>query len=414
MRKPPPTLVDFSLDMNIGLLQLVFDETVNVSSLLTSGISLRSARLGGTSYTLTETSFSESENDFFLTINISVSDLNNIKLDRSLAQSSSDTYLSITSDTSTIRDMNNNPVTAIPTFLALQVQDSNYQPDMTSPNLVSYHLDMDEGILYLTFDETVDVSSLMFTDLTFYSEFNITMSLLESGFYSLTGGTLRTGDSHETSVQLLNRDQYNIKLIPNLATSLNDTYLLIDMSFIQDTAQSPNLVNLLMFPLQADSFTTDTTPPKLTSFTANLNLGLLILMFDEPVNASSINFDRFIVQSGNTGDFSEYQLTGGYTNSSNGRSITVYIPAGDLNEIKKIEDLLVSEETSYLRFLFEAVRDMAGNEISALNQSEAIQAMGFTDDVTRPVLLAFDLDSCDALPPCVDASCIHGRTSQRV
>ena len=367
----PPTLVSFDLDVDNGLLLLTFDETVNVSSLFTPAIQLQSTQTGGEIVPLTESSESRSENDYIVVVEIGVADLNEIKRHQQLAQSRDNTYISFTSDA--IRDMNYNSVNSISTFSARPV--TNHEPDRTSPTLEAFHLDLDEGILYLTFDETVDVSTFDFTTIQLFFSMNITAAMLEMGFYTLTGGVQLTGDTHEPSFRLTLQDQYSIKLITNLATSINDTFLFINMDTIDDMQLPPNPVNFLMFPFPADNFTMDTTPPLVDSFSVDLNVGIISIIFDEPVNASSINFDHFVLQSSNRGSFSMYPLRGGYTNSSDGRFINIIFTDDDLNNIKKIEDLYVSQDTSYLRFDFGAVRDMADNEITAVATSEAMRAL---------------------------------------
>lgn len=382
-----PELVEYSLDVNTGLLFLTFTETVNVRSLDTATVTLQSEETGGDAVSLT-TSFSNSENDYIVLVNISTSNLNEIKRFQQLAQSVGDTYLFITS--ATITDMNSNTVVSISPFAARQV--SNYTEDVTNPNLVSYHLDMNNGVLHLTFDETVDVDTLQFTELTFFS--NTTDFAATS--YNLSGGMLLTVDNtHEPSVQILPRDQYSIKLLTDLATAIEDTYLVVTPETVLDTALAPNSVNELAEGLQADNYTADTTPPELLQFTVNLNLGLLSFIFDEPVNVSSISFNSFTLQSENSGSFDSYQLTDGATNSSNGRFIELYVTDFDLNMIKRRENLFVSGATSFLSFMSDAIRDMADNGIIGRSSSEAIPTTSFTEDTTRPLLLFFDLDMND-------------------
>ena len=383
-----PTLVSYDLDVDMGFLYLTFDETVNVSSLYTPAIRLQSTPTGGEIVHLTELSAAISEDDYIVVIEIDIVDLNEIKRYQQLAQNRDSTYISFMSDA--IRDMNDNSVNAISTFSAFQV--TNHTADTTSPTLEVYHLDMDEGILYFTFDETVDVSTFMFDTIQLFSSMNATVAMLEMGIFTLTGGTQLTGDTHEPSVLLTLPDQYSIKLLTNLATSLNNTFLVIDMDTIDDMQVPPNSVNMLILPLPADNYTEDTTPPQVNSFSVDLNLGIISIIFDEPVNASSVNFDSFTLQSSNTGSPSMYRLTGGYTNSSDGRFINIIFSDDDLNNIKKIEDLYISRDTSYLRFDFDTIRDMADNEVIALASTEAIGASAYTDDMTRPALVGFDLD----------------------
>ena len=307
----PPTLEGFSLDLNTGELVLTFDEIVNVDSLMTTGITFQNMSFLGDTYSLSPLSFSASDNEFLVSVNISIPDLNELKRHRQLATGITDTFISLSR--SSIQDINGNSVNEISIIEAIPV--SGYESDSTPPNLVSFHLNLNSAILYLTFDETVDINSLTFRDITFLSGANTSIA----SSYTLTGGVRLTGDTHEPSVFLIPADQFAIKLQTDLATSLSDTYIQIEPATIFDTALNP--VNPILDPLPAENYTADTTPPVLRMFSVDLDAGLLLLMFDEPVNASSLNFENFILQSGTVGTFSMYPLTGGLTNSSDGRYV---------------------------------------------------------------------------------------------
>ncbi len=384
-----PVLMDYIFDLNFGLIHLTFDETMNVSSLLTSGLTLQNEQVLGTSIvSLTDVSYSITNNDYIVSIEIGPADLNEIKRFQNLAQSRNDTYLSMASIT--ITDMNGNLVTPIPTSNGRQA--TQYIFDETPPQLLEYHLDMDTGIVHFTFDETIDASLIMSQAITFISSANMTRSFLDMNVYMLTGHMTSTDDSTTPSIQLIPVDQYALKLNSDLVTSINSTYLLLGMGAFFDMTQQ-NMIEESMYPLQAANYTADTSPPILLSFSVDMNHGVLSLMFNEPVNVSSINYNHFILQSDNDPvSTSDLSLTSGFTNSSNGLLVHVIISDNDLNEIKRLEQLYTDISDSYLRFTQNAVRDMAGNAVITIMSFEALQAMAYDDDMTRPALLSFDLD----------------------
>ena len=388
-----PTLVRFSLDVDDGILKLTFDETVNASSLRTQTILLQNDEnelIGNESVPLTESSFTNSEDDYIIVVNISTSDLNEIKRHQYLAQSEADTFIVIREDT--VLDMNGNQAMPISGRTAQRV--GEYTKDTTEPILLSFHLDMNVGILYLTFDETVDISTFRYSYIMFFTNDNITrIDLGVDEMYTLSSDQQSyPGDSHVPYIQLSLSDQYGLKLLTRLATSINDTYIGIDYGTVLDMALDPNQVEPILLPMQADNFTEDKTPPVLEYFTANLNSSLLRLLFNEPVNVSSLQFDMFTLLSSASNSAVQYSLTNGSSPSENGRLIDVYITEDDLNEIKELEGLFTGEENTYLKFEIGVVRDMAGNEIDGLESSEAEQAIDFIVDTTRPILDGFDLD----------------------
>ena len=385
----PPTLEYFSLDINSGILVLTFDETVNASSLRTDTILLQNDEnelIGNESVSLSELSFTNLTDDYIITVYIDITDLNEIKRNQYLAQSYEDTFIVIGEDT--IKDMNGNDARAISGRRAQQVAD--YKNDSTRPLLLSFHLDMDNGVLCMTFDETVDVSVIQYTGIAFFSSDNLTefeeMYILSSDQQPLTE------DTNIPCIQLSLSDQYGLKLHTFLATSLNDTFMDIDEGVVQDMARVPNQVDMTLLPLQAENYTEDQTPPKLIQFRANLNSSLLTLLFDEPVNVSSLQYNRLTILGRNSTSAARYRLSGGSSPSENGRLVDVNITDYDLNEIKKLENLFTGVENTYLMYDYDSIRDMAGNAINGITATEANAAVAVTIDTTRPSLDAFDLD----------------------
>ena len=385
----PPSLERFSLDVDRGVLELTFDETVNASSLHTDTILLQNDEnelIANESVTLTVSSFTNSTNDYIVVVYIDNADLNEIKKHQYLAQSDADTFIVISEDT--IQDMNGNGAAAISARASQNVD--VYTSDSRPPVLQYFHLDMDDGILCLTFDETVDVSRIQYTGITFFSSDNLT-DYVES--YTLSSDQQPPPeDSHDPCIQLSLGDQYELKLLTSLATSINDTYMDIEEGAIRDMALEPNPVFMTLVPTQADNFTEDTTPPELLQFSANLNSSTLTLLFSEPVNVSSFQYDRFTLLNSNSDAAVMYPLTGGSSPSKNARLITMNITEYDLNEIKRLESLFTGVEDTYLLYASDAVRDMAGNGIVGITATEAEPAVAVTIDTTRPSLDAFDLD----------------------
>ena len=378
-----PVLVSFTLDLTIGELQFTFDEIVNVSSFNPTRLRLASDGIGNDSYILTGGTVTSLIDSMFIMLTISEEDLNAIKLNDNLATSRSSAFLNF--ETSLVADTNGNLVVPIPNSSSLQA--STFILDSVSPRLLNFGLDLNTGSLQLIFSEPVRASTLNRTGITLQNA-----ASLFSLSYTLTGGSVDSTDGLQNVVTILQNDLNSIKLLSTLATSEADTYLSVTLGAIQDTNFNPLLAITPSTALQVAIYTEDITQPLLVSFSADLDAGLLTLNFNEPVNASSINPDRFILQSGNSEMATSYRLTGGSTASPNGIIITLDMTESDLNEIKRLANLFVSLETSYLRFLSAAVEDMNGNAISALNISQAFLATTIIEDETSPDLISFDLD----------------------
>ncbi|XP_062518522.1 uncharacterized protein LOC134193700 [Corticium candelabrum] len=377
-----PLLTSFGLDMDSSVFSLTFSETVNSSSLYIPGIQLQpNSDANHSLYRLTE-GVGPTSDYHILDINISVTDLNEIKKLTRLATSPTNTYVSITN--LTVQDMVGLPVRPLSRDSALIVTNSEYVRDRTAPIFERFSLDVDAGTLEVTFDETVAVSSLGLTTkhVTFMSDINGTQQ------YTLSGGSLLTTDAPVVRLRLAKIDLDALKLDTNLATTSMNTYLRLKDGGVTD--MSDNSVRATTHTVSVH--TPDTTSPMLVTFSMDLDLGVLYLNFDEPVDVDTLLFDNITLQSSSSGGFN-YTLTGGSTNNNaSGLKMDVQLTTVDLNEIKKNSMLFVDENSTYISFPSTTVRDMVGNYVREINDSSATRSSLFVSDTTSPRVLAFDLD----------------------
>jgi hypothetical protein len=128
-----PTLSNWSLDMDTGHLVLNFDENVDVSTLVPTGITIQDDRTKRyAQYTLTGGT-TESTNGTAIDIALTPTDLNAIKAEPLLAKSSHTTYLTISS--AVIMDIAGNSVSAIADGDAMRASD--YNGDITAPTVLA-------------------------------------------------------------------------------------------------------------------------------------------------------------------------------------------------------------------------------------------------------------------------------------
>ncbi len=390
-----PELTSFDLDLNTGELFLTFSETVQVSSLNASELILQADeyspagdQLSFTGGNSSSRTFSTSPDRPEIVVNIGISDLNEIKRLTQLATSNFTTFLTLSQ--LAIQDMSGNQVVPVPNGNGTQVQ--RFTPDSTDPQLIGVSLDLDQGLLRVTFDETVNFSSLDFTSLSLQSSQNSNMTSLQ-----LTGGfTTNSLDSTEVEV-LLNISDFNeLKRIRPLATSINSTYLTIARGGILD--MNGNLVKEVApgDALKAFNVTPDTTNPLLVSFNIDMDLGSLYLTFDETVEASSLSVTSITLQDGElaSSNSSTYTLTGGDRSLEDSTVLMVNFTFFDLNEIKKIRGLAsdVNGSNTFITITNLTVVDMNANPVISVPDGDAIEVTRFIEDSTRPELQKFDLD----------------------
>ena len=422
-----PTLVSFSIDMNLGLLVLNFDEPVNASSIDYTAFTLYSDQVpveieasgndslingtamdfnnitasgsgsGGvtvmaavpiTSYTLTDGS-TNSSNGLQITVIITDNDLNAIKRDELLFTSRFTSFITITP--AAIEDMNRNQAAEITPFEAVQA--SAYTNDTTPPIVLSFDLDMDMGVIVLSFPETVDVSTTMFDGIILQRAPNVS---LEMNQYMLMRGMLTIlEDGLVASIQITLDDLNELKR-RRIALSPNTTWLVLDEAAILDMSDQGvvgifNGINAQI----VSNYTPDTTPPILSAFDVDLTREVLTLSFSETVDVSQFNVTSITLQDTVEGNntFSHYTLTNSsYLNSPSSHVIEVVLGLDDLNEIKKLTELAVDENSTFIRLTSDLLQDVFGNDIVEIDQSLAQQVSRFTPDTIDPTLDAFDLD----------------------
>ena len=384
-----PMLTSFDFDLNEGLLSLVFSETVNASSFNPSGITIQSvhnATIATDQYTLTGGLLTSLVDSTILTLRVTTVDLDIIKA-RGIALENVTTWLTMTSNT--VLDMSGNSVTPIVNkFDAEPV--SEYEPDVTSPVLVNFTLDLTQELLLLTFSETVDATSVNATQFTLL---NTPMDIAPHN-YTLTSDS-RAVSPHGPmiTISLGVNDLNEIKKLTGLATSTLDTFLaLTDMAAFD---RSENLVEPREGPtsLQAAVVIEDLQRPMFEQFTFDLDEGHIIFTFSETVNASSLDISQVTLLSSNNTNATSYTLTGGAVLSEDGPELTLMLSFYDLNEIKHQTDLMTGanneSSNSYLTITPSAIRDNDGN---AVTMNSALRAQLFVSDTTSPELIQFHLD----------------------
>ena len=397
----PPELLSFNFDISAFMLTLSFSETVQASSINVTGILFQAAQNASAgdeaeAFRLTTSSSPSTVNNPIIVINVSVSDMNEIKRLRNLSTSENDTYISV--NAASILDMNNNPLVAIPTTSALQV--SNYSADIVPPRLVTFDLIMVNGkpplILEVEFDETVLASSLDPRSIILANS-----SMLGSTTYKLTGGEVRNNDSTRVQITLTATDLEAIRQLDSLAllTQANTSYLYIEGDAIQDMANNNFTGTTLATAVNIRNGTmlqADLQPPSLVSYTMDLNHGLLYFQFSEPVDDNTTIPQRFVLLNarGSSGE-NRFPLTGAARILVSPTSSSVQIvemTANDLNELKKRTELFVTNQTAYVAIARGAVRDFSENEAVVIEETAALKITRFTQDSSSPRLLSFDVD----------------------
>ena len=372
----PPMLLSWSIDMDAGQLLLTFSETVDITTLDPTQFTLLAAPNSDSAYTLTAGFAALLPTETGVALQMSVADVNEIKARLGLASFLANSYLSITS--SAIEDANENAVTPISRMSPLPPLD--FLRDTTPPVLLFFALDLNIGLLTLTFDETVDSSS--------FDPFGFTLINARSSptdGYTLTNASFSL--STNSPVQEVPFDLNGIQAASNLATSPNNTFLTTLPNAVRDVSGNPIDSTSA---LQVSVYTEDITQPLLLSWELNLNTGILTLIFTEPVNSSSFNASGFTLANTRSSPSSEYTLTNtSSTLNANSQFLEVILSQFDLNAIKAADNLATSFSNTYLTATANGVRDLNGNSLHPIT---SLQVFTFVSDRTQPSLVYWELD----------------------
>ena len=143
-----------------------------------------------------------------------------------------------------------------------------------------------------------------------------------------------------------------------------------------------------------------TTSPKtplhleLISFDLDLDTGLLLLNFSETVDTLTFNVTQYTLQSSSNISFAAqyYSLTEQSLLTGDEVEIIQELLYFDLNSIKSLGELATSSNNTFLSVTEFAIRDMNGNRLVVVEADDALPVSTYVKDITRPLLVSFDLD----------------------
>ena len=384
-----PILRGFSLDLDMGVLRLSFDETVHAATFDVSALTLLS-RAGATldaSYTLRDSPHSNT-NSSVVVVTLSPLDLNAIKAVDDLATFAGDTFLAATP--LAVMDTNGNRLSPVAFESALSV--GMYVRDSTSPMLRTFVANMSSEQLIFTFSETVS-TVVDPTQLTLQS--SISSSLAGTQSITLTGGAVmrRPGDGTVLVLQLEEADANELKRVRAIATSTDNTYVWLTSGAIRDPAGNFIIPISETDAFQASEVVRDLVPPVLEEFTLNLDSRELRLIFDETVDSTTFAATELTLQDAASSPRQSVKL-GSFsrTNSPDGTTLLVALSDVDFNAITATFPLATLDTNTFLSIGEGVVSDTAGVLSSAIGPDSALMITDHRADRTRPMLRDFDLD----------------------
>lgn len=307
----------------------------------------------------------------------------------------SHTFLRVSS--AAIQDFSGNALLKRPRANSLQL----------GPAVIAWDLDMNTGVVELTFNEAVDPT---FSLVGFTVQDRYDNDANNLAFTTSTAMTVLAGST--LSVRLNHRDlnalkttglgagviatRFNITDGPGTTPSLYLTaeYGLTKSTNAGDLEPYMDAVELRTTnAVRVRRLRKDITPPQCQSFSVDLNTGLLLLTFDEPTDPSSLQLSLLVLSSSVTGHFVQLSDSDRLVSLVNATQLMVNLSRTDLNSIKR--EIATSVSLSVLDSLVMyagAVTDLRGNAFIGNDADHPILVDQFIRDNTAPRLVSWILD----------------------
>ena len=375
-----PLLTGFDLDMNIGTLVLSFSREVSLQWINGNITVTNRDSNPNTVYTFMnlfmQTSMFRTVHD----ITISPSDVFSLQSIPQLATNPSNTYLQAQPEAAI--DQANLPLNN-----TMPIRVSRFVPDTTRPTVTAFDLDLDAGLMSLSFSEPVKLNTFNITSVGLVNMINGEPLYLVNAT-ALSGGIQMTVDYFLDQNILIDIKRQE------LCYTMTNCYSIL-LSNATEDAVGNNVVQITAsMPLAIHRLTFDVTPPYLIAFSQfDLDAGTFTLLFNEPVNSSSA--DTSAVQFGDAYLMPTHtiSLTSAFT-SPDHTEITFTLTVTDLNMIKNNSYICTEVSNCWIRLPRFFILDIHTNPFYIPGSVTSYhQPLVFTGDTTPPVLTSFVADA---------------------
>jgi len=380
----PPTLISWSIDVNTGLIYLVFDEPIQMNRLTPNSVTLFAVT--NVSFTLSTSVVSTVADSSNATISIGSLDLLSLKA-LGILKSSSSTKLQALAGFAL--DASNNPSLFIAGMSTL-----SFTADNVIPNLASWSLDLQLGNLQLTFSEPVDNVTLDATQIILYAWQNSSSPFVQKALSQSTGFYV---DSFKTTIilYLSAGDRLDIALsVLSKKSFQNAIFISFSSVLVGDIQGNPVQQIQLGSNYTARSMTPDLRSPNLRSWALDMSALTLQFSFDVPVLASSFTPVSVLLQSraSRTSSQGMYYLSGGTVSPAYGYELTVQLTLTDANNIKRVRSLGKSVNSSYISFSADMLQGLNQQYILSITSYQALEVSLYVGDLVPPQLIAFSVN----------------------
>jgi hypothetical protein len=205
-----------------------------------------------------------------------------------------------------------------------------------------------------------------------------------------------TQDGPNIIFKLALSDLNALQLESLLCVFPHNCFISIRSGGISDTSGNSLVGTGLSTELFAQSVNRDTTPPRVVSYSLDMNVGRLSLTFDETVAVSTLRPQYISLQATATGgDSVPLTFTGeSIVTTTDGLIMDLAISTDDLNAIK-LRGFCTDKGNTYLSLKRETIKDMATNSVVEISATNALPLNdgSYTPDATQPRISGFTFDA---------------------
>ena len=375
-----PSLTACNLDLSLDQLYLEFDEPIDASSFIPSGVNISTTNH---SVFLTSASIVKSPNSSVIVINLGL-DTDNIKT--SLSEENDNISVSVMSFA--FKDIGGNSIHSDSLLCT-------FDNDTIMPNVSFHILDLNSNILQVVFDEpvlmeSINISGFKLTDAMSITTVSLSDStLLNISLFNDCNGLYATNGLRTIYLLLKNTSLTAVKTYNRFGNAGYLSFLLIDDDSIFDLNGNGFIST---GPIAAADVIADNSPATLANFSLDMNIGQFVLTFSDVVDVSTLRSTEIIIRFSPYASTTRHLPLGSYDMDSSIVPIDLY----ELNfrQLKSriLDGLATNINTTYLTMSADAINDIRGVDVIAITSGNGIIASAYIRDSTPPVLISFNLD----------------------
>ena len=228
-----------------------------------------------------------------LTFNLSTVDLTQVKLNTRLAANRETTFLWAIAAGATV-DMRYNRMEAIAPASAIPA--TVYLENRIQPELSRFSLDLNTGLLNMTFNDAVNGSSFRPDTVTLQNAVRVPVTDTQSRFTFSTATRTSTAISFTLVVRIARADLDALKSLRQLARNSSTTYLIMTANVVDDIFETDAIAITNGQARPVAQFIGDTTEPRVSHALLDMDSGRVRLDMSETVDLLTLDTSQIALQ----------------------------------------------------------------------------------------------------------------------